>query len=56
LHDLPIGDTYAHKLSQTDLFRELQKRGVAGIDRSQGWQQLATAWGNVLADRKEASK
>jgi hypothetical protein len=56
LHDLPIGDTWAHKLPQPDLFRELKKLGVAGIEPSMGWQQLATIWGNALADRKEASK
>jgi hypothetical protein len=56
LHDLPIGNTWAHKLTQADLFRELQKLGVPGIDRSQGWMQLALAWGNALADRKEATQ
>ena len=56
LYDLPIAGTWAHKLPQPDLFRELKKLGVAGIEPSMGWQQLATIWGNVLADRKEASK
>jgi hypothetical protein len=56
LHDLPIGDTWAHKLTQPDLFKELQKRGVAGIDRSMGHQQLSIIWGNVLADRKDETK
>jgi hypothetical protein len=56
LHDLPIGDTWCHKLTGPDLFKELQRRGVTGIDKSHGWQQLATIWGNVLADKKEATK
>ena len=56
LHDLRIGDTWCHKLTQADLFRELQKLGVPGIDRSQGWMQLAFAYGNKLADEKEAAK
>jgi len=56
LHDLPIGDTWCHKLTGPDLFKELQKRKVPGIDKSHGWQQLATIWGNVLADRKDAAK
>jgi len=56
LHDLPIGSTWCHKLTGLDLFKELQRRKVAGIDQSMGWMQLATVWGNVLADKKEATK
>jgi hypothetical protein len=56
LHDLRIGDTWCHKLTQADLFRELQRLGVPGIDRSQGWMQLALIWGNKLADEKEATQ
>ena len=56
LHDLPIAGTWAHKLPQPDLFKEMQSLGVAGIEPTMGWMQLATIWGNVLADRKEAAK
>jgi len=55
LHDLPIGDTWAHKLPQPDLFRELKKLGLA-VEPSFGWQQLATVYGNYLADKKEAAR
>jgi hypothetical protein len=39
-----IAGTWCHKLPGPDLFKELQKRGVEGIDKSMGWQQLATIW------------
>ena len=55
LHDLPIGDTWAHKLPGPDLFKELRKLELP-VDRSMGWQQLATIYGNYLADKKDATK
>jgi len=55
LHDLPIGDTWAHKLPQPDLFKQLKKLGLP-VEPSYGWQQLATVYGNYLADKKEATK
>jgi hypothetical protein len=56
LYDLPINDTWCHKLPGPDLFRELTKLGVKGVDKSMGWMQLATVWGNILADKKEATQ
>jgi hypothetical protein len=55
LYDLPIGGTWAHKLPGPDLLRELQKLKLP-VDASMGWQQLATVYGNYLADKKEATK
>ena len=55
LHDLPIGDTWCHKLSGPDLFRELKKLRLP-VEPSFGWQQLATVYGNYLADKKDATK
>jgi hypothetical protein len=53
LYDLPIGDTYAHKLPGPDLFKALKKLGLP-VDPSFGWQQLATVYANFLADKKAA--
>jgi hypothetical protein len=55
LHDLPIGDTYCHKVAGPDLFKLLKKLGLP-VEPSFGWQQLATVYGNFLADKKDATK
>jgi len=34
LHDLPIGDTYCHRLGGPDLFAELRRLKVKNIDPS----------------------
>ena len=53
LHALPIAQTFAHKLAGPDLFIELTKLGVPGVTASQGWQQLAVAYGVWRAEQKE---
>jgi len=55
LHALPIGKTFAHKLTREDLYREAKLLGVPGIVESDGWQQIALAYGNFLHDQKEAA-
>jgi hypothetical protein len=54
LHDLRIGDTWAHKLPGPDLYQELRKLKL-DVSPSMGWQQLATVYANHLADLKEAA-
>jgi hypothetical protein len=48
LHALPIGDTFAHKLNQGDLHKELLSRDVPNIAANMGWQQLAIAYARHL--------
>jgi hypothetical protein len=55
LYDLPINGTWAHKLPGPDLFKQLKKLGLP-VEPSFGWMQLATVYGNYLADKKEASQ
>jgi len=54
LHDLPLAGTWAHKLPGPDLYKELRKLKL-DVSPSMGWQQLATIYGNHLADMKEAA-
>jgi hypothetical protein len=44
LHALPIGDTFAHKLTGDDLYRKLVELKVPNISTSMGWQQLALTY------------
>jgi hypothetical protein len=53
LYDLPIGNTWCHKLPGPDLYKQLKKLGLP-VEPSFGWQQLATVYGNYLADLKAA--
>jgi hypothetical protein len=44
LHDLPIKDTHAHKLTREDLYRELVALKVPGIEAHFGHQDLSLAY------------
>jgi hypothetical protein len=37
LHDLPIGNTFVHKLPGPDLYGEMRKLKIKNIDPSYGW-------------------
>lgn len=53
LHDLPIGETFAHKLPQPDLYKELLKLGIPGVVPTMGHQDMSLLYGNFLAEQKE---
>jgi hypothetical protein len=48
LHDLPIGDTFVHKMGGPDLFQEMRKLKIKNIDASFGWYQLAARYAEWL--------
>jgi len=55
LHDLRIAGTFAHKLPGPDLYKEMLKLKVPGLDVSMGWQELATRLGVWQQQQQEAA-
>jgi hypothetical protein len=45
LHDLPIGNTYCHRLTRDDLLREVVALNVPGVEPWMGHMDIALRYG-----------